>query len=222
MSEQGSNSKITEDHRMALAYHHKGAVQRALDAEKKAKAKTAKLKKLAASEGVPFKTIKDMIALDSPEGEMKMKAELQRQIQVARWSNSDIGTQFSFEDIPNRAPLTERAHEEGRKAGMEGADQKSPYDAPDASNAWIVGWQAGQTLLIESQELFKKKAQDGDAEKQAEAAAKAEKKAAKSKPAETKKPRGRPKKAKGNGAEPEPEHEADAQTDVEDQPQDAA
>lgn len=235
MSEQGSNSTITADHRRARSYHHKGVIQALLKKEAKAKAAVKSAKKLAEGEGIPWSTVQDLIALGTPEGEARIRAELQRRITVFSWEDFDSGTQFSFDDIPNRAPLTERAFEEGKRAGMEATDRKSPYDVPDASNAWLDGYTAGQTLLMESQELFTKAKDEIKSADVAKAEAKAarqkerdDKKAEKTaKAAEPKRPRGRPstkgRKAKANGAErPADPDQTEGEHAGDEQPQEAA
>lgn len=211
-STDGSNSGLTDDHRRALAYHHLGKWDVAKARQARATADVRNVIKRAKAEGVPLTLLEDLKKLETPEGEAALKERMLTTLQAAGWSNSEIGTQFSFEDIPDRSPLTERAYREGKTAGMKGETASSPYEG-DAEQEWLRGHADGQSLLMETLNLTKQGMRDLEAEKIAKAEAKAARAAEKQAQADKpKKPRGRPKKAKANGAEPV------AQTDIEDQP----
>lgn len=226
MPDIGDNS-MTSEHRRALAYHWKGKYQDDLKSLSSAQSRVRNTVKKAKAEGVPLDTIKDLIRLATPEGEAELKSELQRKIEAAGWANSEIGTQFSFADIPDRSPLVERAYAEGRVAGYEAAARKSPYEG-DAEQEWLRGYADGQKTLMESIDLTRKgmkqleaeeakKADEKAAQKDAREKAKVDREKAKqAKSAQPKKPRGRPKgSGKGKKANGSTRH-LPGQTDVED------
>ncbi len=161
MSENGLghnvNGGMTEDQLQALGYHHKSKYEQALAAKKETDAKFKHVCKVAKADGVSVDDIKLLIKLDTPEGEASLRAELQRQLQVAGWAGSEIGTQFSFADIPDRSPLVERAAAEGKRAGMKGESLNNPYTG-DAAEAYAQGWHDGQAALFSVRELSEARA----------------------------------------------------------------
>ena len=76
-------------------------------------------------------------------------AEFAGAIKVARWLAHPIGRQMGlFEDV-DRTPGVERAFEEGKTAGMEGASRSPPYDAStQQGQQWLRGHADGQAVLM--------------------------------------------------------------------------
>ena len=76
-------------------------------------------------------------------------AEFAGAIQVAHWLAHPIGRQMGlFEDV-DRTPGVERAYEEGKTAGMEGASRSPPYDAStQQGQQWLRGHADGQAVLM--------------------------------------------------------------------------
>lgn len=152
-AEPGHNSALTDDQRRALHFHHVGQYEKALEAKKAADAALKNVCKVIKAEGDSVDAVKLTVALQTPEGEARIKAEMQEQLRVMAWNGLPVGAQADMFTV-DRSPLVDRAREEGRVAGMKGASCISPHDAgSEASNAWIEGWQAGQKTLIETLEL---------------------------------------------------------------------
>lgn len=190
-----SNSELTAEHRRALGFHHKEHYAVALAAKKKAEADFKNICKRALADGISTDDIKLLIKLDSPEGEAELRAELNRQIEVARWAGSEVGTQFSFLDEPDRTPIEERAYEEGKVAGYKAAAAQPPYEGA-AEQEWLRGYHDGQQTLMSALDLTKA----GMEEIQAEEQAAAQEQTHEGDGGGAKKKRGRPRKAAKNGA----------------------
>jgi hypothetical protein len=148
----GSNSTLSADQKKALGFYWKGKYQASLAAKKTADANLKNCAKQALAASVTVDDIKLLIRLDTPEGEAAVRAEINRQLEVAGWTDSEIGTQFSFEDIPDRRPLTEAAYAAGKTAGMEGKTCIAPHEG-EAGQEWIRGWHDGQVALMSALDL---------------------------------------------------------------------
>ena len=73
--------------------------------------------------------IKDLIALEDPEGEAGMRAELARRADAMRWAGLPLGTQLAMQLAePDRQPAVDRAFDEGKKQSAEGKPAKPDYD----------------------------------------------------------------------------------------------
>jgi hypothetical protein len=195
MSEEngiGHNSGgLNDDQMRALTFHHKREFEVALKAKKDTAANFLAVTKRIKAEGSSIDDIKDLIALDTPEGEVEVRSEIERRLRVARWAGADFGTQFSLLDEPDRTPLVDRAREEGKVAGMKGETLRSPYDG-EAGQAYAEGWHLGQAALMSALDLTR-----AGAEQIAAETAEAEAEESESKDVEAKAPkkRGRPKRA---------------------------
>jgi len=160
----GHNSgELTDEQRQKLHLQHKGKYEKTLKAKKAADADFRNACKLAKSELGDFAVlqIKLAIAMDSPEGELKIKARLEAEAQVLRWNGLPIGHQDELfgED---RTPSVEKAFNAGKAAGMAGEHCKPPHDAstPQGQN-WISGWNAGQAVNLGG---IKQKADDEESD----------------------------------------------------------
>lgn len=157
---------MTEDQRRALALQHKAAYEKALAVKKDGDAKFKNACKLikadVGTDGVDL--IKDMILAESEEGEAQLKARMERAMRAARYMSAPLGSQFEMFD-GDRTPAVDRARDEGKKAGMEGAHCKPPYDTSvPQHDAWIEGWHEGQKALFAIQ-----RTEDGEAFDEADA-----------------------------------------------------
>ncbi len=153
----GSNSgataeQISDDQIQALTRQH--AAKRAVfvAAEKTAKAARMNHDKIIKADlgATGLKDIKDLEWLSTPEGEAALKIEMSRQERVARWAGLQIGFQSQLFGVDAR-PLSERAFDEGKRAGMNGEAPNPPQNYSPASegfNGWMEGWQAGQTAIF--------------------------------------------------------------------------
>ena len=147
----GHNSgELTDEQRQKLHLQHKGKYEKTLKAKKAADTDFRNACKLAKSELGDFAVlqIKLAIAMDSPEGEDKIKARFEAEAQVLRWNGLPIGHQDELfgED---RTPSVEKAFNAGKAAGMAGAPCTPPYDASTPQGqAWIKGYHAGQAVNL--------------------------------------------------------------------------
>ena len=155
----GHNSKLSEEQEKGLHLSsHVPLYERTLKAKKEADAAFKNACKQIKSEGGSVEDIKLTIQLRTPAGEAKFKELLERQRRIADWNNLAVGSQGWLLD-EDRRPLVDRAKKDGEKAGLEGADCKSPH-APgtEANEAWIEGWHKSQAVLAAG---FKKKDDGG-------------------------------------------------------------
>lgn len=147
-AEKRKNSELTDDEKRALLYHHKEEYEDALSSKKAADAHFKNVCKLAKVEcgKNAVADIKDLIALDEPEGEEALRQEIERKIRIARWAASPLGTQFQF--FETGGPAVDLAFEEGKSAGFRGDDMSPPHDpSVPQYQRWIEGWQAAQEVL---------------------------------------------------------------------------
>lgn len=153
----GHNSKttvadLTDEQRQVLTFQHKKAYERDLAAKKAGDAKLKNTCKLIKAElgddGVDL--IKDMIALESDDGETKIRAEMERKMRAARYMAAPLGSQFEmFED---REPGVDRAFAEGKRDAMAGQPLDNPYDpSVPQSDQYAQGWHAGQKAVMDAQ-----------------------------------------------------------------------
>lgn len=151
----GHNSRepvpdLTEDQRIALTFQHKRAFEKALGVKKQADADLRNVSKLCKAElgedGVA--NIKDMIALETEEGEKKLKASVERQLRVAKWMGLPFGAQGGLFESVDRRPATEKAYENGKRDGLAGAPQHNPHDPSVPQHGeYLRGWSDGQAVL---------------------------------------------------------------------------
>lgn len=151
--EIGHNSnEMSEDQRIALTFLHKKAYVAALAAKKRADADLKNVAKTAKAElgADGLANIKDMIALETEEGEVRHKAEVERMMQVARWVGLPVGAQGQLFAAIDPAPLSERAYNRGKMHGLAGEAFSSPH-APEteAYRSELAGWQDGQAVLAQ-------------------------------------------------------------------------
>lgn len=142
--------ELTDDERFALSVIHKRAYEKSLAAKKAADADLKNTCKLLKAElgANALADIKDMIALETPEGEAALKAEIERKIKVARWLGLPIGAQGSIFDEADRQPAVDKARAEGKRHGLSGDACSPPHDPSTPQyQSWIEGWQEGQTVL---------------------------------------------------------------------------
>lgn len=163
---------LTEDQRQALAIQHKKSYQAALAVKKEADAKFKHACKLAKAElgDDAVDLIKDMILLESEEGEATLRARAERARRAAIYMAAPLGAQFDF--FEDRMPATERAFAEGKRDAMAGEPLTNPYDpSVPQNNSYAEGWHAGQKALVEAQKMRDAEVSDAPAVSPEEAAA---------------------------------------------------
>lgn len=152
----GHNSEMTDEQRKALTFQHKKRYSSLLEAKKAADAAFKNGCKLAKSElgADAIDLIKDMIALESEDGEAKIKAAIERQRRAAAYMGAPLGSQLALFDEPDRTPAVDRARAEGERDGMEAKPLDNPYahDLPQ-HEAYAEGWNSGQRAIFNIQPL---------------------------------------------------------------------
>jgi hypothetical protein len=142
------HNQLTDEQMQALFFQHKRRYEAALAVKKKSDADFKQACKLAKSEvgDDAVERIKYAIELETDEGEAKLKARMERQAEVARWMGLPIGAQGGLFEV-DRIPADDRAHGEGKRAGMEAKERRSPYDpATSQARSWMDGYDAGQEV----------------------------------------------------------------------------
>lgn len=138
---------ISDDQLYSLTEQHRQKYEIILEAKKKGDKALIDYGKIIKSDlgAKGLQDIKDLIALDTPEGEASMKAEMVRQARVMRWMNIPIGTQGGLFADTDRTPITERAFNEGKRQGLAGevCDNKHHHTTA-AHKSHNDGWAAGQ------------------------------------------------------------------------------
>lgn len=138
---------LSDDQQYSLTEQHRQKVEKALATKKAAAAAYLNACKIAKAElgADGMDRINDLIALSTPEGEKRMKEQIERQITVMRWMNVPIGTQGSIFGEEDRTPITERAFNEGKRQGLAGESCVNPHHhTTEAHRRFNDGWAAGQ------------------------------------------------------------------------------
>jgi predicted Holliday junction resolvase-like endonuclease len=148
---QSGHNKLTDDQLQALLFQHVKSYEKTLAAKKEADAKFKNACKTARAElgkdGVD--QIKQVILLQQPEGEAALRAMIERQLRVARYVGSPIGTQFGLLDGIDES-AEDRAYDAGKRIGLAGEPCKSPYmESTEEGQAWMEGFHEGQAVLAQ-------------------------------------------------------------------------
>lgn len=157
----GHNSipELTDDQRFALTAMHKKVIARIMVAQQELANDLRNAKKLAKSELGPYAIddIKDMIALETEEGEAKHKAEVERRVKVARWMGLPVGTQGSIFEAVDREPAEDKAYHLGKRHGLAGDTQQNPHSpgAPQYQR-YLDGFHDGNAVLAQGIRPFPK------------------------------------------------------------------
>lgn len=146
-------AELSDDQRQALFFQHRREYQTAEDAKKKADADFKNVCKRIKSEGTSVRKIKLARQLETVEGEAAIKAEIAEMIEAVRWTGG--GVQLAMFDEPDRTPAVDRAFEEGKRACMQNAPRKPPYEpsVPQYSK-WLEGFSVGQDVLMQGFKPF--------------------------------------------------------------------
>lgn len=138
---------LSEDQRYSLTEQHRQRVEKALATKKAAATAYLNACRLAKAElgADGMDDINDLIALATPEGEARMKAQIERQMRVMQWMNVPIGTHGELFADTDRTPITERAFNEGKRMGLAGESCNNPHHVTTAAHkSFNDGWAAGQ------------------------------------------------------------------------------
>ncbi len=144
------SNEMSDEQRAKLTFQHKEKYSRILQTKKDADTALRNFGKEIKSDlgAKGLADIKDMIELESPEGEQKLKDDMNRRARVMRWMAMPVGSTVDmFAD--DRRPITEKAKAEGKKAGLAGDRHDNPYhQTNDGHAAWNAGFIEGQDVIL--------------------------------------------------------------------------
>lgn len=147
----GGPPELTEEQKQALALQWKKKFVTATGDKDAAVAVLRNMRKQIKAElgddGVDL--VKDMIALESEQGEARIKAAMERQLRAAHYMAAPLGAQFDM--FPDRQPAEDRARAEGMRDAMSGQSLQNPYGQGKQHDAYAEGWHAGEKARIEAQ-----------------------------------------------------------------------
>lgn len=143
--------ELTEEQTIALTFSHKRAYAAALAAKKAADAALKNTAKLAKSElgDTAVADIKDIIAIETEEGEAKLKAEVERKLKIARWMGLPNGANGELFPQVDRTPAVDRAAARGKRDGLAG-EPANPQCDPSVPqyNSYMEAYHVGQKIAF--------------------------------------------------------------------------
>ena len=145
------HNQLSDDELRTLAFQHRDKYAQALAKKKLTDAEfknVCKAAKADMGEGA-VDTIKDLIALEDPEGETALREKLKRQADAMRWAGLPLGTQIDLAlGEVDRTPSVDRAFDEGKKQSAEGKPAKPSYDPSTPQyRAFMDGYAEHQAAL---------------------------------------------------------------------------
>lgn len=156
---------FSDDERFSLLSHHKRAIVR-LREVKKAAAKAVKdAEKLCKAElgADAVAEVDTMIQLETVEGEALFKAEVERQVRMARLMGLPVGTTGNLFEAVDRSPGVDRAAGAGKRAGLAGDPCDCPHDpSTEQYAAWMTGYAEGQKTMFAIKPLIDKATEEFD------------------------------------------------------------
>jgi hypothetical protein len=141
---------MSDDQLYSLTETHRQKYELVLEAKNKANKALIDYGKIIKSNlgATGLQDIKDLISLDTPEGEATMKAEMERKVRVLRWMGCPIGSQGALFADADRTPITERAFNEGKRQGLAGEPIDNPHHhTTEAHRSHVAGFASGQKTL---------------------------------------------------------------------------
>lgn len=140
---------ISDDQLYSLTEQHRQKYELVLEAKNKANKALIDLGKVIKADlgAKGLQDIKDLIALDTPEGEAAMKAEVERRVRLLRWMQVPIGSMGDMFAETDRTPIKDRAFSEGKRQGLAGESINNPHHhTTEAHRALQSGYDAGQAI----------------------------------------------------------------------------
>lgn len=145
------HNQLTDDERFALLSRHKKTIVSLREAKKEAAKAVKDAEKLAKSElgDEAVLEIDHMIELETAEGEAKFKANVEREVRVARWLGLPIGSNGDLFDAVDRTPAVDRAAATGKRDGLAG-NRAQPNCDPSVPQyaAYMAGYAEGQKIAF--------------------------------------------------------------------------
>lgn len=142
----GHNSKLTENERKALFFHHmRKRLAHNTQAGEVASAKKAD-GKTAQADGVVLGDLDYAIKALNADDKGTVTDRYIAHGEVLTWLNLVPG--FQTDLLRDRAPAVERIEGEGELAGLAGKNPESPHDnGSNEDAAWLRGWERGQAIM---------------------------------------------------------------------------
>lgn len=140
---------ISDDQLYSLTEQHRQKYEMVLEAKNKANKALIDLGKIIKADlgAKGLQDIKDLISLDTPEGEASMKAEVERRVRLLRWMQVPIGSMGDMFAGTDRTPIKDRAFAEGKRQGLAGESINNPHHhTTEAHRALQSGYDAGQAI----------------------------------------------------------------------------
>ena len=154
----------------ALFLHHLPIVEEAKAKLEKAKDALKRVYNEAKIDG--FAKADFLYALDvqSPEKEADTKARIYRQLQIAKFLGSDLGTQMELFAEPEPAiPVSDRAYDEGRNQALQNKPAKPGYDpGTDGYRQFLKGYHSvnadkvGSGFIPMTEDEFRNQQEEAD------------------------------------------------------------
>ncbi|WOC14995.1 hypothetical protein [Pseudochrobactrum sp. MP213Fo] len=159
----GHNSRLTENDKKALFFHH----MRKRMTHIAAAADIAKAKKddgkNAQADGVVLGDLDFAIKAFNADDKATVTDRYLAHGEVLTWLNLVPG--FQTDLLRDRAPAIERIEGEGELAGLAGKDPKSPHDAGSNEDmVWLRGWDRGQKFMRDNLQAAMEKINSGSEE----------------------------------------------------------
>lgn len=145
----GDNSGLTDDQRKVIFFQHKRRCRELKEALDTANSRLKLAYKAAKADlgDDAAKDIKFALSADTPEGEEKAKAEMERRARILVWLGASA--QLDLFGATDLTPEIDRARAAGKLAGMQGETCSPPFDhTVPQHDAWMDGWRQGQDLLV--------------------------------------------------------------------------
>lgn len=145
-AEAGHNSELTLAEWRALHFHHFRRIEDQKAAVKAAQAELKTLRKAAKADGCVMADLDYMARCADLEDPEIVPEEIRRRAEIASWFALPVNYQPDM--FVDRAPIDDRAFEEGKAAGLRGKNPEAPYDAASkAGQEWLRGWHEGQRIM---------------------------------------------------------------------------
>lgn len=141
---------LSDDQRYSLVEQHRQKYERLIAAQKAAnKAVQDHGKIIKADLGESgMAEIKSLIEAGSVEGVEAIKARIERDLRILRWSNEPVGTIHDLFPETDRRPIGERSYEAGKRQGLAGESCSNPHHpSTEAFREHERGYADGQSTL---------------------------------------------------------------------------
>jgi hypothetical protein len=141
---------ISDDQRYSLVEQHRQTFERLLATKKAADAALRNHGKIIRADLGKYgmDEIKGVMEGSTPEGEISIKARIERDVRILRWMQVPIGSMEDLFPANDRTPLVERAYADGKRQGLAGGSQNNPHHhTTAAAGEHDRGYADGQQTL---------------------------------------------------------------------------